>query len=502
MSGLPVARGYLLAALLASLLVAACGGGGGVGGTGGVSGYVFEGVGVDGAWSGRPVAGARVTYRGPDGAVTVTTDGAGFFATGRSPSGPFDLHVVPPTARAAAFSAFSLSPSAASRPLAVYLSLREPAGGPAPRPGGGSARSAVTGRLLDASGNPQPGSGPAFGSPGDPGTVGFVWWGQYRAQTPGCPRCYSTVSGPDGGFDVQGVLGGERAARTYPFFAGNYDGVSDGGRVAHYTQFAYLPAVDALASGPAVLGDVRMGPVTSSLWLAYDPSAAALVNGYGPGGLSYAFVQVYVSIASAPLEVAEAVAGPAVGGGMGGQSVPVPQVPESQSTYPFATALAFDLNSPATAEFALTTAFRVTGQPLRVGYLTPPRSVHTGSGTRRTLTWSAPAGATLQYAAVTDRSLVPWWEGLLPGSATSAALPVDLAGGSYYAFVYANDSVRPEDVVSGAVRLSPRRPADWRRLGQRRPLRERLVLPGLDRTPFAGNMVREAYSELVDFSVP
>lgn len=489
-------------ACLAGLLASGCGGGGAAPPLGGLSGYVFEGVGTEGAWSGRPVPGARVTYEGPDGTTTVTTDASGFFAVGRAPRDPFNLHVVPPTSRAAAFSAFSLPASVASRPVAVYLSLREPAGGPPPRPGGGSAASAVVGRLLDTSGNPQPGAAPPFGQVGDPGTVGFVWWGIYRAQTLGCPRCYSTVSGADGSFDVQGILGGERVGRTHPFFAGNYDGAFDGGRVAHYTQFFYRPAVDALSTGPASLGDVRMSPVTTPLPLLYDSTAAGLVNGYGPGGLSYAFVSMYTSIASQPLELAEAAAGPAAGGGLAGQAVPVPSIPESQSTYFYATAYAFDLNAPVTAEFAVTTAFRVAGRPLRVGYLTPPRLVRTGSGARRLLTWSPPDGATLQYAAVTDASLVPWWEAVLPGGVGSAAVAVDLQPGAYYAFVYATDAVRPEEVVSRAVRWAVRRPAGWRTPGRRRPVRDRLVGPDLDRTPFAGNMVREAYSDLVNFSVP
>lgn len=489
----------LLACLLSATVLAGCGAGGGAV-SGGISGRVFEGPGTDGGWSGRPVAGARVTYQGPDGAVTVTTDASGSFSVGVSPPGPFDLHVVPATGDLAAFSAYGLPGHVSARPLAIYLSLRRPAGGPPPRFGGGSAATAVTGRLLDASGAPQPGSAPNFGSVGDPGTVGFAWWGFYRAQSPGCPRCYSTISRPDGGFDIQGILGGEIAGRTHPFFAGNYDGVSDGGRVLHYTQFAYRPAVDVLRSGPTGLGDVVMRPVVASLPLLYDPSAVALVNGYGAGGLSYTFVQMYTSIASVPLELAEAAAGPVVGGGLTGQPVPVPDIPESQSTYFFATAFAFDLNAPVTAEFAWTTAFRVSGQPLRVGYLTPPRSVQTGSGTRRTLSWVPPAGATLQYAAVTDTALVPWWEAVLPGGASSAALPVGLQPGAYYAFVYATDALRPEEAVSRAVRL-PRRSSDWRTPGERRPLR-RGPWTALDRTPFAGNMVREAYSDLVSFSVP
>ncbi|GBD29362.1 hypothetical protein HRbin32_00450 [bacterium HR32] len=490
---------WLLACLLSAAVLAGCGGGGGAV-SGGISGRVFEGAGTDGGWSGRPVAGARVTYQGPGGTVTVTTDASGSFSLAVSPTGAFDLHVVPPTGDVAAFSAYGLPAQVSARPLAIYLSLRRPAGGPPPRSGGGSAASAVTGRLLDASGNPQPGAPPDFGSVGDPGTVGFVWWGFYRAQSPGCPRCYSTLSGPDGGFDVQGIMGGERAGRTHPFFAGNYDGISDGGRVLHYTQFAYRPAVDVLRSGPTPLGDVVMRPVAASLPLLYDPSALALVNGYGAGGLSYAFVQMYTSIASQPLELAEVAAGPAVGGGLSGQPAPVPEIPESQSTYFFATAFAFDLSAPVTAEFALTTAFRVSGQPLRVGYLTPPRSLQTGSGSRRTLSWVTPAGATLQYAAITDTALVPWWEAVLPGGTGSAAVPVDLQPGPYYAFVYATDALRPEEVVSGAVRL-PRRSLGWRKPGERRPLR-RGPWTNLDRTPFAGNMVREAYSDLVSFSVP
>ncbi len=492
----------LVAGFIALAGASGCGGAGAGARAGGVSGYVFEGLSPEGAFSGRPVSGATVVYRDAEGQVSVTTDGSGFFAVGRSPAGAFDLHVVAPTPRLAAFSVFGLPPSAAARPLSLYLSLREPAGGPPPRTGGGTVRSAVRGRLVDASGSPQPGAGPGFGSPGDPGTLGFVWWGRYGAQTAGCPRCYSAVSGPDGSFDVQGVLGGELAGRTHPFFAGNYDGAFDAGRVLHYTQFHYRPAVDVLDTGPADLDEVRMGPVSSTVSVLYETSASGLVSGYGSGGLSYTFVSAYVSIAGEPLQLAEAAAGPAVGGGLGGQPVPVPQLPEGQSTYLFATALAFDVNSPVTAEFALTTTYRVSGGPVRVGYLVPPRSVRTGSGSRRILTWQPPSGATLQYAAVTDPSLVPVWEGLLGGAASSAALPVDLRPGSYYAFVWATDGFSLEEVVSGARRYAVRFPRDWRRPGARRPLLDRVGRPALDRTPFPGNMVRESYSDLVSFTVP
>ncbi len=482
----------------AVLLAAACGTSTTGPGVGGVSGYVFEGPDPYGSWSGRPVSGARVRYEGPDGAVEVSTAPDGFFAIGRTPSGAFTVHVLPPSPRLAGLSVYGLS--AVSRPLSLYLTVREGLPNP-PRFGGRSPAPAVRGRLFSSSGSPQPGSSPGFGSPGDPGTVGFVWWGFYRAQVPGCPRCYSTVAGPDGGFEIQGMLGGEMAASTRPFFAGNYDGVADGGRVLHYTQFFYRPAVDVLRTGPADLGDVALVPVHGFLTVAYDSSATSLVNGYGPGGLSYAFVQMYPSIASDPLELAEAAAGPAAGGGLGGQLVSVPQIPESASTYFFAQGFAFDLNAPVTAELAVTTAFRVGGGPLRVGYLTPARSVRTGSGTRRTLSWVAPSGATVQYAAVTDSGLVPVWEVLAPGGVGSASLPVDLAPGSYYVFVYANDADHLEEVVTGLRWRPARHPGRWRAAGQRRPLRS-WSTPRLDRTPFSGNMFRESYSDLVQFSVP
>ncbi len=488
----------LVLVVTAGFLLASCGTGATAPSVGGVSGYVFEGPDPYGSWSGRPVPGARVRYEGPDGAVEVTTGPDGFFATGRTPSGPFTLHVLPSAGRLAGLSVYGLS--AVRRPLSLYLTLREGLPNP-PRFGGRIPAPAVRGRLFSSSGAPQPGSFPGFGSPGDPGTVGFVWWGFYRAQVPGCPRCYSTVAGPDGGFEVQGMLGGEMVASTRPFFAGNYDGVADGGRVLHYTRFFYRSAVDVLRTGPADLGDVFLVPVTGFLTVTYDSSAASLVNGYGSGGLSYAFVQMYPSIASDPLELAEVAAGPAAGGGLAGQLVSVPQIPESASTYFFAQAFALDLNAPVTAELAVTTTFRVGGGPLRVGYLTPARSVRTGSGARRTLTWTPPAGATVQYAAVTDPGFVPVWEAVAPGGVASASLPVDLAAGSYYVFVYANDADRLEEVVTGARWRPTRHPGRWRAAGQRRPLRS-WSTPRLDRTPFSGNMFRESYSDLVQFSVP
>jgi len=211
----PGFRLALLLVLTGALSLAACGGGGGgVPSGGGLSGYVFEGEGTDGNFSGRPIAGARVRYESGSEVVTVTTDASGFFATGRVPSGPYTLHVIPPgSAQAASESVYALTLAETGPVVRFYLPLRRSAGTPS-RGSGNRPTSSVVGRLRDQTGSPQPGSVPAGGSPGDPGTVGFVWWGIYRAQSSSCPRCYSTIAGSDGTFDIQSLLGGvERGGR-------------------------------------------------------------------------------------------------------------------------------------------------------------------------------------------------------------------------------------------------------------------------------------------------
>lgn len=509
----------LLLALWGALSLVACGGGGGgVLPGGGLSGYVFEGEGTDGNFSGRPLSGVQVRYESGSEVVTVTTDASGFFATGRNPSGPYTLHVIPPTsAQAASQSVYGMTLAETGPVVRFYLPLRRPAGGPS-RWTGNSPTSSVVGILRDQTGSPQPGSVPAGGSPGDPGTVGFVWWGIYRAQSPSCPRCYSTVAASDGTFDIQSLLGGQALGRTFPFFAGNYDGLTFDGAIAFYSQYVFYPKVDALSSGPTDLGPVVMGPTAGLLPVTYDNSTATLANGYGSGGLVYTFVQMYVSITSDPLELAEAANGPFVyGSTLPAQSVPVPQIPETaESRYFLGRSFALDANAPPTAEIALTTAFRVAGSPLRIGHLTPARSLQAGSGPRRTFAWTPGPGATVQVVVVQDASELEVWRGILRGDAATAAMPFDLSPGSYGVFVYSNDLDRPADWVTGQPSVGRRagleglrraRPAMVPRqalVTSLRPLRMALrqVRPLLGKTPFANNMVREALSSLRPFSVP
>jgi len=486
---------------------------------GGLSGYVFAGAGTDGNFSGESLPGVLVRYESGGEVRTVTTDENGFFAVGRTPSGPFTLHVLPPPQVAAARSVYGVHPADTGLVLRFYLPLRRPVGS-SPRGTGNRPLPAVTGILLSPEGSAQPGSVPPGKTPGEPGTVGFVWWGAYRFQSAACPRCYSTVVGPDGVFEIQGYLGGQTLGRTFPFFAGNYDGVSAEGLIAYYTAYAFLPAVDALSSGPTDLGRVQLVPSEGILPIHYDGSTTALAGSYGPGGLVYTFVQMYASPEADPLDLAEVVNGPLrLGTVLPVQSVPVPQIPEAESRYFVVTSFVLDGQARTLPEVAATQVFRIPGQPLRVSHLRPPRILRVEGRSRPSFFWMPAPGATLHAAILLDASYSEVWTGILSGEGSTATLPLDLRSGSYRVFVFASDALRPADLVA-AGRMPPLLRAlrdlgalgvtggDVRAIGEAlRPLRTALATG--DRTHLlsvgtrsTSRAIREAVSEPQEFRVP
>ncbi len=444
--------------------LAACGGGGAVPPpAGGVGGYVFAGVGSDGNFSGRPLPGVVVRYESEGETLVLTTAADGSFWTGRMPASPFTLHVVPPPTVAAARSVCGLRVAETGTTLRFYLPTRTPAGGPH-RPTGNRPLPAVVGTLVTPSGVPQAGSVPPRRTPGEPGTRGFVWWGAYRFQSVDCPRCYSTVAGQDGTFEIQGYLGGQALGRTFPFFAGNYDGVSPDRAVAHYTAYAFRPAVDVVSSGPAALGRVELVPVAGELAVHYDSATAAVAGRHGSGGVVYTYLMMAVGLADR-LELAEAANGPSVlGTTVLTQSVPVPQVPEAPSRYFVAASFVVDTRARGLPEVAATLVSRTPGQPLRIGHLVPPAIQRVDATRRPTFTWTPSPGATLHAVTVLDARFSEVWTGVLGAHGTAAAVPFDLPPGLYRVFVFASDAQRPADLVasgdlpplaSAVVRLGP-----------------------------------------------
>ncbi|MDR7400501.1 MAG: carboxypeptidase-like regulatory domain-containing protein [Armatimonadota bacterium] len=439
-----------------ALTAVACGQGGSLSppSVEGLSGYVFAGFGTDGNFSGQPLAGVLVRYESAGEVATVTTDGDGFFSTRRKPAGPFAVHVLPHPGLAAARSVYGDPGTGLGLRLRFYLPLRRPVGS-SPRGTGNRPVRAVTGTLVSPQGSVQPGFVRPGRTPGDPGTVGFVWWGAYRFQSATCPRCYSSVTGHDGTFEIQGLMGGQTPGRTLPFFAGNYDGVSSDGLIAHYTAYAFLPAVGALSSRPTDLGAVQLVPSTGVLPIHYDGTTAALAGSYGPGGVVYTFVQMHVAPPADFLELAEAANGPLLAGTVVPvQSVPVPPISEAESRYLFVTSFVLDARARDLPEVAATRAFRVPGQPVRVSHIQPPRILRVQSSNRPSFLWTPSPGATVHAVSVLDALFSEVWTGILGAHDSTAAVPLELQPGVYRVSVFASDALLPSDLV-GSGRLPP-----------------------------------------------
>lgn len=343
-------------------------------------GFVFEGTGTDGAVSGRPVACATVVVTTQSGSRELVTDGRGFFDLGSTPS-EFTLHVFPPeSAQAAAVSVYDARTAATGQVLRVYLPLNRPAGSPARDPGG-SLLPAVAGRLVDGAGHPQVGSYPAGGSPGDPGTTGFVWWGKAARQVSG-NWVEAGITDSAGRFQVWTRLGGERVALTRPLFAGNYDGRRDGGDVLHYTAYAYLPAVDVLQSASTDVGTLTVQPVEAELAVRYDASAREVLAGWGPNGLGFTYLLSKPSVAGDRLEFGRAFTGPYRGGIATEQRVPAPRPLASGAPGTLVAACSFAFDATVTdgsGELSITEVV-ASGLPpsVTLSYLAPPRNFSRG----------------------------------------------------------------------------------------------------------------------------
>ena len=421
-------------------------------------GFVFEGTGTDGTVSGRPVACARVVVTTQAGSQELVTDGRGFFDLRSTPT-EFTLHVFPPdSVQAAAVSVYDARTAATGQVLRVYLPLNRPAGSPTRDPGG-SLAPAVTGRLVDPAGQPQVGSYPAGGVPGDPGTTGFVWWGKSARQVSG-NWVEAGITDSAGRFQVWTRLGGERVALTRPLFAGNYDGRRDGGDVVHYTAYAYLPAVDVLQSAPTDVGTLTVQPVDAELVVRYDASAREVLASWGPHGLGFTYLLAKPSVAGDRLEFARAFTGPYRGGIATEQRVPAPGPLTSGApgTVVAACSFAFDATvTDGTGELSFTEVV-ASGLPpsVTVSYLAPPRNF-AWQAASRTFTWSTLLGAAGYEVFVHDAQNRLVWVGVRGALQNTAPVPFTPARGGYYAYVRATDGDAPTAWLAGqsAVWVKP-----------------------------------------------
>ncbi|MDR7400284.1 MAG: hypothetical protein QN144_13390 [Armatimonadota bacterium] len=454
-------------------------------------GFVFEGAGTDGAWSGRPVACARVVVVTSSGSVELSTDGQGFFDVGSTPT-EFSLHVFPPqSAQAASVSVLDGRTANTGQVVRVYLPLNRPAANPGRDPGG-SLQLALTGRLVDGDGNPQVGSYPAGGEPGEPGTTGFVWWGAAARRSAGS-WVDSGITDSAGRFQIWTHMGGERLGTTRPVFAGNYDGRRDGGDVLHYTAYAYLPAVDVLAGHTADVGTLTVRAPDTQVRVTYDPAAREVLAGWGPNGLGFTYVLSRPSVTADCLEFGRAFTGPFRGGIATEQQVPapLPLASGAPGTLVLARSFAFDASvTDNTGELSYTEV-TATGMPpaLTVSYLAPPRNFAWNAASR-TFTWSSLLGAGGYEVYLHDPGNRLVWVGVRGALQNSVALPFTPARGGYYAYVKATDLDAPRGWLAGQV-AAGRKPAPS---GVRAP-----VCPSQNST---GGLRRESYSRTLVVTVP
>ncbi len=452
-------------------------------------GFVFEGEGTDGKFSGRPMACVTVIVEAGASRWVLQTDRYGFFDVGSTPVA-FNLHVLPPSeASAAAVSIFDLTTASTGQVLRVYLPLRRSVGGPTPRDPGTSLTLAVRGRLLDAQGNPQVGAFPPGGVPGEPGSIGFVWWGAYGTRA-GSDWVDSGITDTTGRFSLWTGLGGEVLGRTRPFFAGNYDGRSPAGDLLFFTQFTFRPAVDVLAGQVTDLGTLQLSRVDQQVNLLYDATAQALLASWGPNGLGFTFVKARLSPGAQDLELARAFNGPYQGGIRAEQSVPVPRVVVGSAQALYALSYAFDATvTDGTGELSVTQTPSGSSQ-LLISFIAPPRNF-AWDGSRR-FTWTTLLNATLYEVNVRDDQNLPVWIGVRGAGQNEAALPFTLARGRYFAYVAASDSETP---AARATRI-------WSTFRK---------LPGSRRSPYTGGVraladgsggVRHSFSRTILLSVP
>ncbi len=448
---------------------------------------MVEGTGTDGQVSGRPVGCARVVVELANREVAVFTDASGAFSTGLSGSFPYAVHVFPPGgSQAAAVSVYDLHTQETGLRLRVALPLQKPAGPPPPS---SQPRPALRGRLLDSAGVPQPGFLPRGARPGDPGTIGFVWWGAYGGGI-GPPWIDSGVTDDLGGFDLL-TDSVTRRGSVRPFFAGNYTGRTPSGDVRFFWEYVLLPSVTLPPEGSADLGTVRMVPVTGSVLLFYDAAARDVLRALDRNGVSLALVLARPAGELEDLELARAYTGPLVGTLAVRQEVPVPSVLSSGAFRGvFAVGYAFDASvRDGTGELSVTHS-PLVGSFIQVSYLAapgPPSWDSLGASFR----WSRVTGATVYEVNLRDSAGRPVWVGVRSGEADTAPMPSGVAGRGALVYVYANDVERPASWVLGRtgqavtaqVRMSPARlPAPT--LAVRRQSVTRTVRESFSRTVF------------------
>jgi hypothetical protein len=274
-------------------------------------------------------------------------------------------------------------------------------------------------------------------------------------------------------------------------------------RHRHYTEFAYRPAVDALAGSPANLGDVRMEKVTGRLTLRYDAAARAVLASWGSNGLGFTYINANIAIGAEHLEVAQAFNGPRQGGTEINQVVPVPEVvPTGAAAQHFyALSFAFDATvTDGTGELSLTHSLHVGGGStgnLDISYLAPPRNFALDMP-RRTFAWSSLPEATIYAVSVRDPQNRVVWLGIRGAGQNSISMPFALPPGVYFAWVHADETSRPASWVSGQERAAPPNPALLRD-SPRTALRA--WRPALHNTSFPSNMVRNSFSRTIVFVV-
>ncbi len=450
---------------------------------------MVEGTGTDGQTSGRPVGCARVVVETANTRVVVHTDASGVFNTGLSGSFTYAIHVLPPDgSQAAALSVYDLHTQETGLRLRIALPLKKPAGAPLP---GSQPRPALRGRLLNSGGVPQPGFLPPGARAGEPGTIGFVWWGAYGNRT-GSPWVDSGVTDDRGEFELLTDSVARRGS-VRPFFAGNYTGRSPSGDLRFFAEYVLLPSVSLAPEGSVDLGTIRMTPVTESVLLLYDSEARDVLRALGRNGVSFVYVLARPAGELDDLELAQAYTGPLVGQLAVRQEVPVPSVLSAPGAFQglFALGYAYDAAiRDGTGELS------ITHSPLRdgvlsVSYLAAPGSPSWDPRTA-SFRWSRVQGAGVYEVNLRDVQGRPLWIGVRSGEADTARLPFGLAGPGTFVYVYANDVERPASWVTGRTG-----PAVTQFL--RSPIRVTARSLALQREPVF-RMVRESFSRTVFLS--
>ncbi len=505
--------------VLAGLLAAGCGAGAAPPTpTGAFNVQVILGP-NQGVWSGYPAGGVKLILEAGASVQVQTTDANGRATFPTAPTGPYEISAIPPTTLpAAAMKLRDLHVGTTGTDIVVVLPHRVPTGTTPPRTPDGPGAATLTGTVRDKDGNLQPSTGdtgPAVHSPGNVGIVTYTGTG-----------AFSTLTDASGVYTISRPLSNDRPASTGSLFAGNWDRLEFserqcfGGSRLSFTQYAYVPAVDAYKGQTTTL-DLNMAAVTGSVTATVDADGQAFLaslDGAGACGFSLADLFLYHAIHSSDLWLSELFHD----SGVASVTSPVPQIPLDQGVYWYGVGVAGRFDGSELVVYGQTLTFLVAGATsLRVSYLQRPGNPTVGGGAEPEVSWTASAGATLYEVDVFDGSgnLV-----FVGATATnlSVKLPMPLPPGTYSVQVLANDSLRPSDYLAGRMaggrpRLRPvgsvlgpkhlRVRADRRRISRQLAPVSRtfrlggpLFRPFLDRTPFTNNDDRWSWSDVVPFA--